>query len=372
MGSPDSAIIVRNIRAIWANEHDTVARAIVDADYVATSVGAGRCPLLHHFLARGIVMRFLSAPDRPLDLIIAENIRDGANYLKKLLTPLLPSFISFDEYVGLVETSIGKMVPLMRKEHLAGDPLLLFAEEYNELIVDRHGFKGALPQIASLRPVENIKAYVDRKLFIHNLGHSATAYFAFVYDPSISTIWQALEFGEIKSKVRAAMELSAAALVAEYPNDLCRSDIEAHIEDLLMRFANKALGDTVYRVGRDLYRKLSHDERIIGAMLLAIRHDLEVAPLLEVMHAALRFRATDEMDMLYPRDAEFIAQEVPKGLVHILTEVSGLSPELPLENQLMQRHSFFCTSCRFAILVGSSIVGSALTCAVSVGPAAVI
>jgi mannitol-1-phosphate/altronate dehydrogenase len=37
-----------------------------------------------------------------------------------------------------------------------------------------------------------------------------------------------------------------------------------HAEDLLLRFGNKALGDTCERVGRDPARKLSADDRLAG------------------------------------------------------------------------------------------------------------
>jgi mannitol-1-phosphate 5-dehydrogenase len=42
-----------------------------------------------------------------------------------------------DEYVGLIETSIGKMVPIMPEKELERDPLMVYAEPYNTLIVDR-------------------------------------------------------------------------------------------------------------------------------------------------------------------------------------------------------------------------------------------
>lgn len=333
----DKVLTIQNVRAIDGNDHMSVAEAVANGEYVATSVGLSALPHIFPVLAKGIELRAKRYPGRPLDIIIAENIHDGARYFRQALEDLLPPGFPLAENVGLVETSIGKMVPIMRKEDLATDPLLLFAEEYNELIVDKHGFKGPLPAIPTLNPVENIKAYVDRKLFIHNLGHAATAYFGFSQSPGTRSIWQALELPGLASKVRAAMRQSAAALALEYPNDLAPASLEAHIEDLLRRFANEALGDTVYRVGRDLYRKLAHDDRLIGAILLAARHGLPYGTIAEAVRAAVDFRATDEEGRLFPRDAEFIAKEVPKGLAGILRDVSGLSMDDPLERAVLEK-----------------------------------
>jgi len=50
--------------------------------------------------------------------------------------------------------------------------------------------------------------------------------------------------------------------------------------------------------------------------------------------AALEFRATDEEGNLYPRDADFIARELPKGLAGILRDVCGLSAEEPAQREV--------------------------------------
>lgn len=337
IAAADEVLTVHNVRAIDGNDSLSAAEAVARSEYVATSVGISALPQIFPVLAKGIELRARRSPGRPLDIIIAENIHNGARYFRQALEELLPAGFPLSEYVGLVETSIGKMVPIMRKEDLATDPLLLFAEEYNELIVDKHGFKGPLPAIPTLNPVENIQAYVDRKLFIHNLGHAATAYFGFSQSPSTNFIWQALQLPGILPKVRAAMRQSAAALALEYPNDLALTSLEAHIEDLLQRFSNKALGDTIYRVGRDLYRKLAHDDRLIGAILLIARHGLPYDTIAEAVRAAIDFRATDEEGRLFPRDATFIAREVPKGLAGILRDVSGLSMDNPLEQMVIKK-----------------------------------
>jgi len=77
-------------------------------------------------LAKGIALRAGRSPGRPLDIIIAENIRDAPTTSGKSSGSIWRQIFRFVDYVGLVETSIGKMVPIMRAEDLAADPLLSF------------------------------------------------------------------------------------------------------------------------------------------------------------------------------------------------------------------------------------------------------
>ncbi|NJK84846.1 MAG: hypothetical protein HC906_01560 [Bacteroidales bacterium] len=85
--------------------------------------------------------------------------------------------------MGLVETSIGKMVPIMTSKDIEEDLLQVFAEPYNTLILDKNGFKNPIPDIRGLAPKVNMKAWVDRKSFIHNLGHAVAAYIGKLFCP---------------------------------------------------------------------------------------------------------------------------------------------------------------------------------------------
>ncbi|MDA8426502.1 MAG: mannitol-1-phosphate 5-dehydrogenase, partial [Treponema sp.] len=275
-----------------------------------------------------------AAAARPLDLILAENDREAPETLRRGLAAALPPDFPLAERLGLVETSIGKMVPIMRAADLEVDRLRVFSEAYNELIVDRRGFLGPLPELPDLRAVDDILAYVDRKLFVHNLGHAAVAYLGRRLDPSASLICEALELPGIRAAARRAMTQAAAALAAEYPADLSPASLEAHIEDLLGRFANAALGDTVYRVGRDLGRKLHRSDRIVGAALLCERHDLPWDAIAEVFRAALAFDAADESGAPFPADTAARTLLAREGLGAFLTKICALDGRTEFDARL--------------------------------------
>ena len=330
-GKPDEIIIVNDVSAIDGRDVVKVSEAVAAADIVGTSVGKSVLPLLAPVLADGIKKRFADGADRCLDIILAENVRDGAEVLSRRIADHLPEDVPLTGRVGVVGTSIGKMVPIMRDEDLVKDPLWVFAEPYNKIIVDRCAFCGAVPEVKGLEPVDNIAAYVDRKLFIHNLGHAATAYLGYLKHPELETIAEQIEVPEIRREVVAAMRSAAGALVREYPDDFAPTDLEEHIQDLVGRFANQALGDTVYRVGRDVPRKLGPDDRLVGAARLAYKHNCDRRPIETVIAAAFFFEATDESGALYPEDAHFREEGMADGVESTLVTICGLTEETDRE-----------------------------------------
>ena len=97
-------------------------------------------------------------------------MRSTGDIIKAQLIKNLPRDYPFGKLVGLLETSLGKMVPIMTLAELEKNPLMVYAEHYNTLMIDRIGFKSPIPDIKGLAPKDNIKAWVDCKAFIHNLG----------------------------------------------------------------------------------------------------------------------------------------------------------------------------------------------------------
>ena len=327
----DEILNIENVCAIHARDEEAVAQALAKARIAAISVGQHALPFVLPVIAKGLALR----GNRPLDIILAENLPNAAAFCRAALAKCLPADYPFDPLLGLVETSIGKMVPLMREEDLRKDPLWVFAEPYNDLILDRLAFRNPVPNVRGLKTVDHIQAYVERKLYIHNLGHSAAAYLGYRGNPSTDFIWEVLDRPGMLGEVKEAMMQAAAALCREHPEDFTLRDLEEHADDLLDRFRNRALGDTVHRAGRDLYRKLSRNDRLVGAILLGKKHGVPTHAISRVVAAAVHFRKGDERGLLFPDDLRFVEEDFPLGLMHILTRVSGLSPENPKDKSAL-------------------------------------
>jgi len=246
--------------------------------------------------------------------------------MKEKLVHFLPERFPVDRMVGLVETSIGKMVPIMTKEESERDILQVFAEPYCTLIVDKQGFVNPIPVIDGLAPKTNIKAWVDRKLFIHNLGHVAAAYFGYFHYPGHIYMFEILEHKEVEDFTREVMMQSSKILQVMYPGVFTERHLKDHIEDLISRFQNKALGDTVFRVGCDLQRKLGRDDRILAPFKSGIKQDLPINEIAQVIFYSSFFRKKDENGEFLRSDVEFHEMIEEKGIKEVLSTLGDLSP----------------------------------------------
>jgi len=87
---------------------------------------------------------------------------------------------------------------------------------------------------------------------------------------------------------------SARILQNRYPDEFTEKDLEAHIDDLLYRFRNKALGDTIFRVGCDLPRKLGANDHLAGAIHFGNEAGFNIDKILLPLVCGTSFRAGDE------------------------------------------------------------------------------
>ena len=333
-------ILVEKVRAVNIKDSKKVINETASADIVSTSVGVNNLQGIYPYLAEGLKKKAKQGKG-PIDIIICENVRNSPLLFSEGLSKYLPKKFPLDSMVGLVETSIGKMVPIMSEEERRKDPLLVYAEAYNTLILDTKAFKCGVPKVEGVEPKENITAYVDRKLFIHNMGHAATAYLGYVTDPNMKYVWEAIGNKQVRECVEGAMWESGKALILEYAAEFTVENMKEHIKNLIERFNNRSLGDTIYRVGRDLHRKLSRNDRLIGALLLDEKHKVPAPYTIMIVAAAMLFRGKDETGKLDPRDKEFIEKVYPLGIDHILRETCGLDEkkEAALISRIKQAHS---------------------------------
>lgn len=302
---------------------DEAVEAIAGCDLMATAVGVNELPNIAPIIARAAALR-MARGGGPLDVILCEN-QLGADVLMRGW--INPHFTDderawADANLGLVEASISRMVPPQTPEELAIDRLRIRVDPSSELPVDRAAFKGAIPALDGIIPYSPFEFYMQRKLFLNNGSHALCAYLG--YEKGYDYIWQAVADDGIREAARASMRANADALIAKYGEEV-RANVEAYIEDLLARFPNRALMDTVARVGADPARKLRRNDRIVGAALFALEQGVDPAPIVRGIVAALHFNAPgDPTAPILQRDLR------EKGLDYVMTHTMGLGPEEPL------------------------------------------
>lgn len=323
-GEKEEFLKIENVRGVYAGDEQKVVSEIVSAEIIAVSVGQNGLSEIIPLIAKGLFARFSLDKNIAIDIILAENLRNAAEYMSETLRIHLPQEYPLEERVGLVETSIGKMVPIISKKDMETDILQVFAEPYNTLILDKLAFKNPIPKIEGLAPKENMKAWVDRKLFIHNLGHATAAYLGYLTHPESSFLYEVLSDSQLKDEVRKTMLQAAHILLLKYPGEFTIESLTIHIDDLLERFQNKALGDTLFRVGCDLQRKLGAEDRLAGAIHLARELNLSYHLILKALICGCHFRATDELGYRLPSDNEFM-EIYSRGIEAVLTSICGFN-----------------------------------------------
>ena len=317
---------VKPVRAVNSLT-DAAIDEIVNCEIMATAVGVNVLPRIAPVIAKGMVAR-MERTGKPLDIILCEN-QLGADELMRgwIYEKLTEDQKKWaDDNLGLVEASIGRMVPPLTPEMRAQDKLLICVEPYCELPVDRDAFKGPIPELTGLIPSSPFEFYIKRKLFLHNGGHALCAYLG--YEKGYEYIWQAIADPEIYQAAKASMMASAQALVHKFGEGV-RDNVENNVTDLLFRFQNKALKDTVARVGADPVRKLRRNDRIVGAALFAMEQGVDPAPIVKGILAALKFDRAE--DATAPEIQKALKEQ---GIDGVLEHYMGLSPEEALYGEI--------------------------------------
>ena len=120
-------IDIKNVAAVDGNDKDAASEAIANADVCATCVGAKAIKyILPNFVA-GVKKRFADGK-KPTNLLICENLMDADKYVRGLLSEMLT--VEELESVGLIETSVGRMVPVPKAKAEGENPLAIAVEEY--------------------------------------------------------------------------------------------------------------------------------------------------------------------------------------------------------------------------------------------------
>ena len=322
---------VTRVRAIQAAEAEHIAAEMATANILATAVGVNALPAIAPAIAQSLRHRFDSGNTTELNVIICENIIHSGQHLRRLVLQHLPERYNsaLDQKIGWVATVVSRMVPVvtdeMRKENLAQ----IAVEPYCILPVDKPAFKGPLPRIEGFLFADNLPALEERKLFAHNAGHALCAYFG--YHKGYTYIYEAIRDREIRRKTLAGLNESGRALIKKHHFD--PKEHKAHLDDLVRRFSNVALGDTVARVARDPIRKLGRNDRFIGSALLALEYGVQPVFLLEGIVAALRYdNPEDEKAVELQR---LLADE---GIAHVLETACELKPSEPLFDLISHKY----------------------------------
>ena len=311
-------IKVKNVYGIDGTDINLVVEEIASADIMATAIGVNVLKFIAKPIALGLKKRFENN-SKPFNIIICENLIGADEFLKGLIKEQIPEHSErIDKEVGFVEASIGRMVPVVPEDKKMGNVLRVYVEPYNILPVDLNAFKGEIPKIPNLYPYNPFDLFIQRKLFMHNMSHATCAYLGNLRN--YEYIYEAIGDYDIRYLTYRALMQSALALSIE--NGVDFKILSEHAENLLYRFQNTALADTIARVGKDTIRKLSENDRLIGALKLCEKHGVSCDVLCVAIACAMAFNPNGD-----ERSQELYEYACANGAIKTLEKYSNYTGE---------------------------------------------
>lgn len=273
---------ISNISGVISTS-DEIYKEIVEAEIITTAVGPVVLPRIAPTIAKGIALRKEKGIKTYLNIIACENAIKASSQLEEEVKKYLneEEIEYLKEFVGFPNCSVDRIVPPVKSENI----LDVVVENYYEWNVEKSAFKGEIPKIEGMNLVDNLMAYIERKLFTLNTGHAITAYFGYL--KGYETIEESIKDEVIYGFVKNAMIESGKGLIAKY-----NFDEEAHykyIDKIIDRFKNPYLKDDVARVGREPLRKLNENDRLIKPLITARGFNINTDNLLLGVGAALHY-----------------------------------------------------------------------------------
>lgn len=227
---------------------------------VCTAVGLTSLPKIAGPIARGIAARRAAGSTEYMNVIACENAVRGSSQLKALVEQQLSSedLAYARQYVGFPDCAVDRIIPPAHGIEAAE----VVVEKYHEWDVEKKDFRGPLPEIAGMELVDDLTAYLERKLFTLNGANVVTG--AIAYLKGYRTVNEALKDEEIYSLVLGLMEECSAML--EKRHGFSPKSMADYRASLMQRFMNPYIIDEAVRVVREPIRKLSATDRLVAPM----------------------------------------------------------------------------------------------------------
>ncbi|HEM5317617.1 TPA: mannitol-1-phosphate 5-dehydrogenase [Streptococcus suis] len=293
---------------------EEVVTAILTADLVTTAIGPNILPFIAGLVAQGIEARRQAGNTQPLDVLACENMIGGSAFLyEEVKKHLSEEGLAYAvEFVGFPNAAVDRIVPAQSHE----DPLFVVVEPFNEWVVETQGMKNPNLKLEGVHYEADLEPFIERKLFSVNSGHATSAYTGAHF--GATTILEALQNPEVKSKVEAVLAEIRSLLIAKWNFDE-QALVDYH-KVIISRFENPYIVDDIARVARTPIRKLGYDERFIRPIRELRERSLSYANLLATVSYIFGYKdETDEQSV----QLQNLLQE--KALPEVVAEVTGLT-----------------------------------------------
>jgi len=246
--------------------------------------------------------------DRHYYIITCENASNPSKTLK--------------DAIGLLNVSVSEATVFCTTIEDGG--LDINSENYPYLQCDAELLEGYVPEIKSVKPVENFGNFLTRKLFTYNAASCIIAYLG--WEKGYTDYGQAANDDEILDLLDKNYEITNRVLCKEFGYD--EKDQAEFALLSRNKFTDRTIVDTVARNARQPQRKLGKTERIIGPMLVIDKYGEDTSVLEKTAAVMLK----------YTNDGEEEWDEIKKNNTpgEILEKICGLEPGSRLYERILK------------------------------------
>lgn len=318
-----SDVTIQGVDAVFSNKPE-FADAVAQCDLITTAVGPRVLPIIAKSIAAGIQARKAAGNTDFLNVVCCENgLRTTTRLKNETVKHLSEDEVAFlEQYIGFADCAVDRICPKPEFD----DPLDAAVEQYCEWDVERALWKGETPDIPGLTFVDNLMAYLERKLFTLNSGHAICAYLGSL--KGYATIRESANDPMIGEIVHQAMRESGEGLIRKFGFDADAH--HAYVDRCFARYQNPYLEDETVRVGREPIRKLDPADRLIKPLVTADHYGLPVDHLLFGAAAALRYDCPEDA-----QSVELMEAIRKSGAAQALRTYTGLTPADPLFQRIL-------------------------------------
>ncbi len=208
-----------------------------------------------------------------LEDLVCRGIGHPADRMQMLNTVIgkMSSVVTDDQAVAALE-----LAPITPGSHEA-----FLVEAFNRILVSKVHLADFRRRIPAFEEKDQLLPFEEAKLYGHNAIHALLGFLA--AERGIAQMSELAGHPDlVELGRRAFLEESGAALIRKHRGIdplFTPGGVRDYAEDLLERMLNPWLCDPIERVTRDPVRKLGWDDRLVGALRLALRYDIRAVHL---------------------------------------------------------------------------------------------
>ena len=253
-------VFIDDVRAFNSLEdEDAIVAAFAEADLVTTSVGANNLGKIASIIKKSLLSN--AEDSNTITLMANENIINATDILKDNIKKICSKreWAEFERITNFLNTTIDRQSMSRTTEGRN----ITMVEPYYEWVIEYKGENHVLRNLNDAVLVDDLKPYLERKLYIVNAEHAAFAYLGNLL--GYKTIQQAGKDPLLLDFIHKYLHEISYYFIETY--GMSPNEIKIYIMKTIKRHTNENLEDPIHRVARDPKRKLNVKDRLIAPML---------------------------------------------------------------------------------------------------------